>query len=250
MSQVVIVKDVIFEAAKNKVPNYGVFSVGRVDNPPVGKIVTVWTDGKNGTRLQFNPVSSVVSVVSTSASDTFGGSGVNTVRILGRNNGVSTVQDESVNMNGTTPVTTIAAYDNIDIVQGSLLGVAEGAVGRISCTISGSLQANVEIGDATSLKAANMVFSNNLGFMLRTSYSADGPAEFFIFLKSTPLTFAQPYRQRDSAFVDNGTVVKDFSETPITITANTGVEWAVRAHKPNLTCIVTRTFLFLPNELT
>lgn len=111
----------------------------------------VWPIGGSLTKLT---TASTLSVVSTSASDTSGGTGANSIIIYGIDaNRLS--QTEVVTMNGLTPVVTANTWLGVNRMAIFVSGSAEANVGTIDATATtgGSTQAQIPVGEGSTQQA-------------------------------------------------------------------------------------------------
>jgi hypothetical protein len=108
-----------------------------------------------------------VDFVSTSANDTSGGTGLNSIVIYGIDENRASII-EVLTLNGTTPVTTVNTYFGINRVAPFLCGTNKANVGTIdgSQTTSGIILAEMPIGETVTQQA---IFYVQTGYTFLTS---------------------------------------------------------------------------------
>lgn len=106
-----------------------------------GSTSDLWFPG--GTRDLPKSTAFQASIVSSSANDTFGGTGANIVKVIGLDENYNTVT-ELVNLSGLTPVTTVNSYITIQRMLAAFCGSSGKNLGNIDATLDGTLYAEVE----------------------------------------------------------------------------------------------------------
>lgn len=105
-----------------------------------------------GSKL-FPTAASTISIVSTSASDTDGGTGINKLIISGLDSNWDILTEE-VTLAGLTPVVSTNSFLRVDRMYATLSGSAQESVGEIIATHSEGDIADIKAGEAQSLIAA------------------------------------------------------------------------------------------------
>lgn len=118
----------------------------------------IWADSSAFTQMTTGDT---LDIVSTSANDTNGGTGVNSIVIYGVDENWA-AQIEVVTMNGTTAVTTTNQWLGVNRLAVFLSGSGQTNAGDISATVTtgGALQAKMDAGDAVTQQCLFFVPAN------------------------------------------------------------------------------------------
>lgn len=102
----------------------------------------VW--GYGGVRI-LPTTATVASLVSTSANDAAAGTGLRTVVVQGLDTNYIEVE-ETVTLNGVTPVNTTQVFWRINRIYGLTSGTGATNAGTITCSVNSQVQASIQIG--------------------------------------------------------------------------------------------------------
>jgi hypothetical protein len=127
------------------------------------EIIASW-----GGTFNYLTTASTLEVVSSSAQDGTGGTGVSVVLIYGVNENHEHVI-EVVSMNGTTPVTTANSYFGVNRMANYVTGSSDSNEGTITVTATtgGSTQAQMPVGEGTTQQC---IFHVGIGKIFNASY--------------------------------------------------------------------------------
>ncbi len=129
----------------------------------------IW-NGDSDTDLVWATDEDTLSIVSTSVLDDVGSTGAINIRIDGLDNDFIEIF-EILNLDGTTPVTTVNEYARVNRIIVVDVGVYGGSnVGTIDAdfSVSGNLQARIESGFGLSQKSHYTLPSNHVGIIRNT----------------------------------------------------------------------------------
>lgn len=104
-----------------------------------------------GVDMSFPTVAGVITIVSTSAQDDAGGTGVNTLLITGLDANFDVIT-EVVSLDGLTPVVTAKSFLRFHSAQGIAAGTSQENVGNITGTIGGDVVMLIVASDSNSLQ--------------------------------------------------------------------------------------------------
>jgi len=189
---------------------------GKLKTPDGQAVFTVNSFGRNsdvdaaanediidaGGTLNLISTAGVATVVSTSANDDMGGSGAEKIRIYGLDENYD-MQDELVELNGTSNVTTTGKWSFIHkmIVEQSANGANTSFnAGNITATVDGNVVAQINAGNNQTFMAAFMVPRNHEAFMYKFytyihDASSNAAPNMFIYRKPD----SQPYQKEFSS---------------------------------------------------
>ena len=102
-----------------------------------------------GGEKLFPTAASTISFVSTSASDTDGGVGINTLILEGLDENYDIIS-ETITLNGITPIVSSLSYLRANRLTGTLSGTSQKAVGAITGTHDEGAIVQIPIGDGQS----------------------------------------------------------------------------------------------------
>lgn len=108
----------------------------------------------------FPITASTLSIVSASANDTDGGTGINTMLIQGLDSDYNFIQ-ESITLNGLTPIITVNSYFRLHRMYGTLSGSLQESAGNITATHSEGLIGQIPINEGQTLMATYTVAANH-----------------------------------------------------------------------------------------
>jgi len=129
----------------------------------------IWSGGGIYPGLPIAGIAETVSVVSTSANDTSDGTGARTIRIIGigdDDNWLS--QEETVALNGTTPVVTTTLWRRVEFMEVLTAGSGGSNAGRISVkhsTTTANVFIDCDIGDNRSAVCAWTIPGNKIAIL-------------------------------------------------------------------------------------
>jgi hypothetical protein len=112
----------------------------------------------------------VVSVVSTSASDTSAGTGARVVLIEGLDSNYKEIF-ETIKLNGTTPVNSTQSFYRVNFLRTVSAGTGKKNAGAITASIGGSVVANAATGNSYSQHLAYTVPANHVLFLCTTHFT-------------------------------------------------------------------------------
>lgn len=160
-------------------------------NPAVGTTEEdIW---ETGGVQQYLTTPETMDIVSDSANDTDGGTGANTVHIIGMNEGYNVIR-ETINLDGLTPVVTTKTYLRIfrmTVVSAGSLQTNDGDI-TISATTSGFNQGSALSGAGKTLKSQFTIPDGFFGALLGWRMSD---------LANDQVTFRLRVREQNGIFV-------------------------------------------------
>lgn len=142
------------QVARGQIPGHSVVNVFGT-NPAIG--TTFRTPWENNTALPFLSAQQILSLVSTSASDT-----AVSILVSGTDENYVAIQ-EVVALNGTTPVSTTKEFFRIN----DLVTVSGNAVGDVTASYSGTVYAKILAGYGRNQAAVFTVPANHCFMLLR-----------------------------------------------------------------------------------
>jgi len=171
-----LAKAAITSSLSNKVYSYSVLG----SNPEVDTttLEDVWGPGG---RLQYLSAASILTIVSTSASDTVGGAGIEYVIVRGLDGNYIPIS-ETVALNGITPVNTVNSYLRVFEVIASKPNATDPnvtAVGTITASAGAVLQAQIAVGDNISTLSMTTIPLGYTGFITQ-AHTSGGVNDAFI----------------------------------------------------------------------
>lgn len=124
---------------------------------------TIWSTGGLLTKLT---TPTTLSIVSTSANDTSGGTGANSIIVYGIDS-TRTARTEVVTLNGLTPVVTATTWLGINRMAIYLSGSGGVNAGKITATAvsGGSVQAEIPLGEGTTQTGFFFIQANHTALM-------------------------------------------------------------------------------------
>lgn len=167
------VDDIPFYLAvqQGKVPGYSMVNKFGY-NPSIGNISfeTIWETGNN---YPWQSSAVTVDVVSNNANDTSAGTGARTLKIQGLD-GSYNLAEETVNMNGTTTVTTTQTFLRVFRMSVETAGTSGNNVGDITVTYTGGsdVAATITAGNGQTLMAIYTIPANYTGYLLSINISS------------------------------------------------------------------------------
>lgn len=176
--------DIFYESAQALPLGTNTFkadNIGRHINPPINTLVTIGMSS----LYNHNPSPGSVSIVSTDANDTAGGTGVRSVRLAVRNSVSKLTQFATATLNGTTPVTVAGSWDACvpGVFRALEVGSNKKAVGEITATINGTFQANILTENTQCNIIAGVFPSNQKGMRFSILASAINDCDFYFAAK-------------------------------------------------------------------
>ena len=133
-----------------------------------GATEDIWAEG--GTRPLVG-AAETFDIVSSSAQDAVGGTGISSIRISGLDSSYNLI-DEDITLTGTTPVTTTNSFTNIHRMVGLVAGSSNFNVGNITATGTTSANDMAQIPAELSITQMShyMVPANYTGFLLSDEF--------------------------------------------------------------------------------
>ena len=165
-------KDFMAEVSMGDVSGYktlSIFSGTDVFQSTDGEI-DVWADNS---VLQYLSSAEPLDIVSSSANDSFAGTGARTVQVMGLDNDYL-FQTETVEMNGLTPVQTVNSYIRVRAIVVLTSGNSGTNVGSISATasVSATLQAKMLADYGASINSHYTCPANKVAMIKGFEFSA------------------------------------------------------------------------------
>lgn len=118
---------------------------GKTQGISSGVTEDLWSTG--GARVLPETTAATVSLVSTSANDTLGGTGANYAKISGLDENYNH-QSEIIALSGLTPVTSVNTYITINRALASFCGTGQVNAGSITGTINGNTHFTIPANDS------------------------------------------------------------------------------------------------------
>jgi hypothetical protein len=146
------------------VSNYAVF-VGRGYNPDVDTAANEWITPL-GLALTLPAAAGVCSLSSASANDALAGTGARIILVEGLDSNYDILQ-ETVNLNGVTPVNTLGSYLRVRRLTVILSGSGQTNAGLITATVGGNTQQLIAAGSAISECLVYTVPNNRTAYLKR-----------------------------------------------------------------------------------
>lgn len=217
MSLLNIQNDIFWEASKGKLPYEFIYVPFMCDNPPVGEWVTVWP----GNVIYPYAIGGTVSYSSTSSQDGPFGTGIREIVIIGRIDGSNDLAIEFVTLNGTSPVSTVNAYNAL-VSQATKIGNSVGAVGTITGKIGTVAKDIIPITLTESQSGFGFTTNVDNGFVYEYSISCTKKAEFRFQRQASNPASDSPFINLDQFVLTPGTIyIKSFAKLPIKFGPNT-----------------------------
>lgn len=179
-----------FEVARGEVPGWGLRAV--VANKVATTTEGVVSEGLTG-RYPFPATPAQMSIVSTSANDTLGGTGTNVILVRGLTvSGTDWIEtNEAVIMNGTTPVITSNSFIRVNSMYSAVVGSGGVNAGTITMTNGADTLHSMIIGENITRTGIWSSPTNKNTYLhstvLTASYSVSSEAIFGIYLKCSAL---------------------------------------------------------------
>jgi hypothetical protein len=206
--------------------NYANISRGRISGAePFGGYGEKTTSGAdsgvlwpNGTFVFPSSAGVQISVVSSSASDTSAGTGIRTLKLIYLDANLAE-QTETVTLNGTTPVTTVAT--NIRFIQCMYMvtyGSGKSAAGNITASNGGNTHSYIAAGDVRCTSSVRMVPASKR--LIVTSFyagSASGAAGAATIVRIATPTFDGSDYTADNIFIPVGSATFQDTSAGLTI---------------------------------
>lgn len=133
--------------ARGKVPGHEIAGKDGYDPAATSTTGDVWTYGG---ILSWPTAAATASIVSTSAQDGVGGTGIRTITLEGLDASYNR-QSETITTNGTGAVTSSLSYIRLYRMIMASVGSAGAAVGAIRMSISGVVQGEIQAGNNRSM---------------------------------------------------------------------------------------------------
>ena len=194
------VDDIPFYLAvqQGKVPGYTMVNKFGY-NPSIGSLAfeTIWETGDN---YPWQSTAVTVDVVSDDANDDVAGTGARTLRIQGLD-GSYNLAEETVDMDGTTTVTTTQTFLRVFRMSVETAGTSGNNIGNISVTYTGGsdVAATITAGNGQTLMTLYTIPAGYTGYLLSMNISSGKDQEMeFKFI------------QRDNTIANAGFQTKQF----------------------------------------
>jgi hypothetical protein len=196
------VDDIPFYLAvqQNKVPGYSMINkFGYNSSIGSGAFETIWETGDD---YPWQSSAVTVDVVSDDTNDDVAGTGARTLRIQGLD-GSYNLAEETVNMDGTTTVTTTQTFLRVFRMSVVTAGTSGNNIGNISVTYTGGsdVAATITAGNGQTLMTLYTIPAGYTGYLLSMNVSSGKDQEMeFKFI------------QRDNSVANAGFQTKQFLE--------------------------------------
>lgn len=164
----------------------------------------VWNSGG---ILIYPTSAAVVSLVSTSADDDLTGTGARTINIIGLDANYAQ-QEESVNLDGTTSVSTSNTFIRVFRLIVTTAGSGESNAGEISATISGGNVGKIPLGKNQSLMALYTVPAGHRAFLKNYYMAIPKDKEIEGALEVRP--FGEVFQIKHEIFLNTNHISHDF----------------------------------------
>jgi hypothetical protein len=164
----------------------------------------------NGSAVNTTLSNSTLEIVSSSPSDALAGTGIQSVKVVYINNSGDMVQSSNINLNGTTPVTSVlTGVNEVLWMEASAVGSGTVAAGNVRLRINGggTEVEQITVGGNKSMSARFMIPTGYTGYVTATDAAAIGSNQDFR-IRATVSTFdnslTTPFHFLENLFLTSG----------------------------------------------
>lgn len=201
----------------------------------------VW--GGGGTFL-FLDTASILTISSTSASDTSSGTGARTVKLIGLDNSYTEIE-ETVTLTGTGDVATTQSFLRLNLFEVSTAGSYGGAQGNVTASAGSNLQAIIVNGHNTSLSSIYTVPLGYVGLIFSIEVSVGKNRSVLTTLRARDFGGVFHAKSAVKIFQQSYLQGKKFA---LYLDEKTDVKMTAVADNPNAYCATEYQILLLDKE--